>query len=214
MMASDSPSAGLRHWSLLRATWPYSVPCSPAAGSYTNGSMVASRPSAVWVIRSAAPCLASSSSTSAAETAKWAGMYICASATRLRAEGTGKASPGGVVVVLVVCGLHGLQGGDEHPPALEHEGQRAVDLLRRQLGRARLGVRLGVRAVRGEDVVQAGTAGHEALGLGVIDAADQAHELGHDVAVVPGRAEGVLAHQPARREDHEIHVGQAGQLAG
>ena len=75
-MASDSPSAGLRHWSLLRATWPYSVPCSPAAGSYANGSIVASRPSVVCVIRSAAPCLASSSRTAASSVAKWAGMYI------------------------------------------------------------------------------------------------------------------------------------------
>src|ERR1700729_2859115 len=174
MMASDSPSAGLRHWSLLRATWPYSAPCSPAAGSYANGSMVASRPSAVCVIRSAAPCLASSSSTAASVTAKWAGIYICASATRLRAEGTGQASPDGVVVGLAMRGLHGLPGGDDHPAALEHERERAVDLLRGQLGGARPGVRLGVRAVRGEGVVQAGAAGHEAFGLGVVGAADQA----------------------------------------
>ena len=40
-----SPS-GRRHWSLFRATWPRSAPCSPASGSWTNGSIVASSPSA------------------------------------------------------------------------------------------------------------------------------------------------------------------------
>src|SRR5208282_5812501 len=213
-MTSDSPRAGLRHWSLFRATWPYSVPCSPAAGSYANGSIVASRPSAVTVIRSAAPCLASSSRTVASSAAKWAGMYILPPRLRLRAEGTGQVAPDGVVIVLAVARLHGLPGRHDHPAALEHERQRAVDLLRPQLGRAGPGERLGVRAVRGEGVVQAGPAGLEPLGLGVVDAAYQAHVLGHDVAVVPRRAEGVLADQPARREDHEVDVGQAGQLAG
>src|SRR6266849_8749802 len=164
-MASDSPRAGLRHWSLLRATCPYRAPCSPTAGSYANGSIVASRPSAVSVIRSAAPCLASSSLTVASSAAKCAGMYMKA---RLPAEGPGQAAPDGVVVGLPVRRLHGLPGGDHHPAALEHEGQRAVDLLRRQLGRAGPGERLGVRAVRGEGVVQAGPAGLEPLGLGEI----------------------------------------------
>ena len=39
---------------------------------------------------------------------------------------------------------------------------------------------------------------HEAAaGLGVVHAVDQAHELAHDVHVVPGRPERVLRHQPA-----------------
>src|SRR5271156_3802878 len=176
--------------------------------------MVASRPSSVRVIRSAAPCLASSSSTAAGSTAKWAGMYIVPPRPRLCGEARGQATPDSVVVLLAVTGPHGLLGGDDHPAALEHEGQRAVDLLRAQLGRAGLVERLSVRAVRGERVVQTGPAGHEPLGPGVVDAVYQPHELGHDVAVVPGRAEGVLADQPARREDHEVDVGQAGQLAG
>ncbi len=46
-------------------------------------------------------------------------------------------------------------------------------------------------------VVQAEAAGREAFGLGVIDAVDQPHELRHDVAMIPGRAEGVLRHRPA-----------------
>src|SRR5947209_3128451 len=166
-MASDSPWAGLRHWSLLRATWPSSAPHwvpapsgSPgAAGSYANGSMVASRPSAVSVIRSAPPCRASRSRTAASSMAKWAGMYMMPS--RLAAEGPGQAAPDRVVVGLAMGRLHGLPGRHQHPAALEHERQRAVDLLRHQLGRAGPGVRLRVRAVRGEGVVEAGPAGHE-----------------------------------------------------
>ena len=74
--------------------------------------------------------------------------------------------------------------------------------------------RLGVGPVRAERVVQAGAAGHEPLGLGVVDAAHQPHELAHDVAVEPRRPERVLADQPARREGHEVGVGQAGGVGG
>src|SRR5271163_3045465 len=112
--------------------------------------MVASRPSSVSVIRSAAPCLSSSSSIAAGSMAKWAGMYIVPPHVRLRPERAGQVTPDGVVVLLTVRGPHGLLGGDDHPAALEHEGQRAVDLLRAQLGRAGPGERLSVRAVRGE----------------------------------------------------------------
>ncbi|KAG0773075.1 hypothetical protein G6F22_015190 [Rhizopus arrhizus] len=42
----------------------------------------------------------------------------------------------------------------------------------------------------------------------------QAHELAGDVAVEPRRAERVLCHQPARREDREVHVAGARCVAG
>ena len=71
---------------------------------------------------------------------------------------------------------------------------------------------LGVGTVRGHAIVQAGAAGQEAFGLGVVDAVQQAHELGHDVAVIPGRPERVLADQPARREDDEVDIGGAGHI--
>jgi hypothetical protein len=64
-----------------------------------------------------------------------------------------------------------------------------------------------VRPVRQHHVVQAHAARHEAFFLGVVLAVDQAHEFAHDVAVIPGRAEGVFGHQPARREDDEIDIG-------
>ncbi|MNM86767.1 hypothetical protein D3C81_989290 [compost metagenome] len=52
--------------------------------------------------------------------------------------------------------------------------------------------------------MQAGAARREALGLGVVDAADQAHEFAGDIAVEPGRAERVLHCQPARPEDDKV----------
>ena len=68
--------------------------------------------------------------------------------------------------------------------------------------------------MRDERVVQAHPAGHEAARLGVIDAVDQAHELAHDILVVPGRTKRVLHHQPALREDDEIHIGGARPIRG
>ncbi len=58
-------------------------------------------------------------------------------------------------------------------------------------------------------IVQAEAAGHEALGLGVIDAVHEPHELRHDVAVIPGRPERVFRHGPALGEDHEVDIGGA-----
>src|SRR3954453_12449778 len=39
-MTSASPTASRRHWSLFRATWPRSAPCSAASGSKTKGGVV------------------------------------------------------------------------------------------------------------------------------------------------------------------------------
>ena len=87
---------------------------------------------------------------------------------------------------------------------LEHEGQRIVQTLRLELGGAGALVGFGVGSVARHAVVQAGAAGQEAFGLGIVLAADQAHELVHQIAVEPRRPERVLGHQPARREDGEI----------
>lgn len=101
----------------------------------------------------------------------------------------------------------------DHQAALEHEGAApGADLGRLELRVPRALVAVGVRAVPAHDVVQARAAGHEpalAALLGVVPALDEAHELAHRVAVVPRRAEGVLADQPARREDDEVGDGGA-----
>ena len=72
----------------------------------------------------------------------------------------------------------------------------------------------GVGAVRQHAIVQRKSAGEEALRLGVIGAVDQAHELAHDVHVIPGRPERVFGDHPAVRENHEIDVGGAGRAGG
>src|SRR6202451_109600 len=122
--------------------------------------------------------------------------------TRNLAEITRQSRPYGVVVALPEAGVHRLRGRQDRPAALEHERKRAVELLRCQFGGRRPGVGVGVRAVAGERVVQRAAARGEALRLRVVLPRHQAHVLGHHVAVEPPRAGGVLADQPARREDH------------
>lgn len=101
----------------------------------------------------------------------------------------------------------------DHQAALKHEGAApGPDLGRPQLRVPRALVAVGVRAVPAHDVVQARAAGDEpafAALFRVVPALDEAHELAHGVAVVPRRAEGVLAHQPARREDDKVRHGGA-----
>ena len=89
---------------------------------------------------------------------------------------------------------------------LEHEAHGVVQLLGLQLRvrRALEGVLVG--PVRQHHVVQGHAARNEALGLGIVLAIDVAHQLGHDVLVVPGRAEGVLGHHPAFAEEDEIDI--------
>ena len=79
---------------------------------------------------------------------------------------------------------------------------------------ARLLPAFDVGPVAAHQIVERQAARREAVGLGVIGAVDQAHRLAHHVAVEPGRAERVLGHHPARREDDEIGIGAAGHVAG
>ena len=87
-----------------------------------------------------------------------------------------------------------LRGRRQHVARLEHEGERIRELLWLELFRGGLGEGGEVRTVRQHAIVQADAAGEEAVRLGVIAAIDQAHELRHDVEVIPGRAEAVLRH--------------------
>lgn len=101
-----------------------------------------------------------------------------------------------------------------HQTALKHEAAAIrADFGGRQRGRACTLVALCVGTVAAHDVVKTRAAGCKAARtgtLGVINAADDAHELAHGVSVVPRRTEGVLAHEPARREDDEVGDGGAG----
>ena len=63
-------------------------------------------------------------------------------------------------------------------------------------------------------IVEAGAAGNKPLGFGVVPSADQPHELVHEIAMKPGRTEGVLGDHPARRKNNEIQIGGARNLGG
>src|ERR1700754_2622263 len=87
-------------------------------------------------------------------------------------------------VNIVVLPRRQFGGVFRHPLAvagLEHEGERVGKLHRLQVGLACVLKRLAVGTVRQHLVVQAHAARHEAFGLSVIDAVNQAHELRHDV---------------------------------
>src|SRR5215469_5534568 len=97
---------------------------------------------------------------------------------------------------------------------LEHECHRVALTLRPQLHVARTFERVRVRSVRKHGIMQAHTARDETMRLGVIDSLNEAHELAHDVHVVPGRPECILCHHPAIAEHNEVNVGGAGSLRG
>jgi len=96
----------------------------------------------------------------------------------------------------------------------EHERKGAFEFDWLQFSSAGAGEGLGVWAVTAHAVVQAGTSGNEAFGLGVVLPSDEAHELVHEVAMEPWGTEGVFCDDPARRKDGEVDVGGAGYLAG
>ncbi len=123
----------------------------------------------------------------------------------------------GVVVLLdLPAAAEGQLGDAEGEAGLEHEGAAAsADEGGREIGGARALVAGRVGPVAAHGVVEAGAAGLEAAAaaaLGVVLAPDEAHELGHVVAVVPRRAEGVGGDEPARREDDEVGDGRARAL--
>src|SRR5690606_9783803 len=92
---------------------------------------------------------------------------------------------------------------------LEHEGHRILQLHRLELGLRRLLEAEGVWPVRQHHVVERHAPWHEALFLGVILAPDEAHELSHDAAVVPGRADRALGDHPARGANDAADIGTA-----
>src|SRR5580658_3914447 len=114
--------------------------------------------------------------------------------------------PAFVVFVLQYLFLQRVARRPHDQPRLEHKGKRVRYLSRRKLGTGSALKGLGIRAMAGHAVVQARTAGQEALSLGVVFAVNEAHELIHSVAMKPWRTEGVFGNQPAWRKDGEIHI--------
>src|ERR1700744_4052554 len=94
---------------------------------------------------------------------------------------------------------------------LKHERQAPIpDFLRLQFRIARSLKGSRVRPVSAHDIVQTCTCGLEpTTRLRVVVPADQTHELGHRVTMIPRWAEGPLRDQPARREDNKVCNGGA-----
>src|SRR5207247_11247597 len=80
-----------------------------------------------------------------------------------------EAVPHLVVVLLQLRRLERELGRPEYVARLPHEGERVLDLVGLQLGRARLFERSEIPAVRGHVVVDRDPAGEKALGLGVVN---------------------------------------------
>ena len=99
-----------------------------------------------------------------------------------------------VLLVQLVAGLLSPLGNSQLETALEHEGLCPLRHLDRP--QALVGPvleALGVRSVGRHHGVEGGTAGTEALLLGLVLAQDEAHELGHAVPVVVRRPERLLS---------------------
>src|SRR3984885_9074157 len=110
------------------------------------------------------------------------------------------------VFVLQNSCLHGKFCGPYHKLRLKHEGQRVIDVLRLQIRFAGTFKGLRIRTMTSHAVMQAGPARHEAFRLRVVCAEYKTHELVHQVAMKPGRPEGVIGNHPSRREYGKVAV--------
>ena len=98
-----------------------------------------------------------------------------------------------------------------HQATLKHKCHAPLPNLHRlQLRPTRLLMRRSVRPMPRHHIMQRRAGGLEPPArLGVVLAVDEAHELGHGVAVVPRRAERIFRDQPARRENDKVCDGGA-----
>src|SRR5438067_10176894 len=120
-----------------------------------------------------------------------------------RIEVSAQARPAIYIVVWPLFEGRRIFGQALWKARFEQKGHGIAQLYRLEFAVARMFESRFIRAVWQHAIVQRDAAGHEALRLRVIDAVDQAHELRHQVAVIPGRPEGVLRHLPPLREDDE-----------
>src|ERR1700684_764372 len=110
------------------------------------------------------------------------------------------------VIALQPYRLQREAGRVKYQLGLEHEGQGAREVVGLEFGLPGPleGFRIGPMGLHA--AMQAGRAGNEAFGFGIVLTEDQAHELVHRVAVEPGWTKGVLGHHPAWRKDAKINV--------
>ena len=93
---------------------------------------------------------------------------------------------------------------------LKHERHRVVVLDRHKVGLGGGVESLQIGTMRRHGRVERGATGRKAFLLGVVRAADEAHELGHAVAMIPRRTESMLGDHPTRWEDDKVGNGNAG----
>src|SRR5262249_32769091 len=126
--------------------------------------------------------------------------------TLLRIEVLLEAVPICTVALLKRFGLGGKGRNPLWKASLKHEGHCAFELVRLQLGVARAFEGVHIGPMREHGIVERNSTRREALRLRVVLAIDQAHELAHDVHVVPRRPEGVFRNEPSVGEDHKIDI--------
>src|SRR6185437_2374690 len=114
--------------------------------------------------------------------------------------------PAFVILVLPNLRLQRELRRPHRQPCLEHKSQRVGQMHRLQLRLARPLPCFGVRPMPCHAVVQTRAARNKPLRLRVLLAEHQPHELVHHVAVKPRRPEGVLGHDPSRRENRKVHI--------
>ncbi len=92
---------------------------------------------------------------------------------------------------------------------LEHKRHGVVEFFGLQIG-IRCALKGGfIRPMRQHHIVQAHPARNKAFGFGIILAVNIAHQFGHDVLVIPRRAEGILGHHPAFAKQHKVDIRRA-----
>src|SRR6185436_12643680 len=125
-----------------------------------------------------------------------------------------QAPPAVEVVVLQLLQLGRVLRHPLRKMGLEHEGHGVGQLRRLELAFAGMFEGELIRSMGQHAIVQRDAARQKPLRLGIIDAVDQAHELRHQIAMVPGWPERILSHLPAFGKDDEIDIGVPGVSDG
>lgn len=104
----------------------------------------------------------------------------------------------------------------QHIATLKHKRHAPLPNLERlQLSIRRPLKSISIRPMRRHDIVKTSSSGLKtASRFGVVLTADQTHEFGHGVAVVPRRTECIFLDEPAWREDDKVGDSGAGMVRG
>src|SRR5215468_9279880 len=194
-----------------RSASPSNRPSSSAAARSKISSPIATPPRAApsgdantqsgrfWIGKSAC---ALAEATQLRRAGKWVSSIIAVRSwlRAARIEVPAQVLPAVYIVVLPLLEVGRVFRQPLREPGLEHERHGVGELYRLELAVARMLESGLIRSVGQHAIVERDAAGHEALRFGVVDAVDEAHELRHQVAVIPGWPQGIFRHLPAFRE--------------